>query len=172
MNILRPVTRCGPEGDKKGTRISQRPLRICVVFDEEASFRSAEILIRHLASDQHCETQTFGFDELEAPVHGIAAARNAAGTEILVVAIRGNRIPAHMQFWLGLCLSLRDDDQEGALVALISYATETRVRHGSLIEYLETVAAIGGLAFLPWWQSPHTWLRPIPHQLPQLRLTE
>ena len=150
--MLRSITRSGShDPDKKPTRVSERPLRICVVFDEDANGRRSEILIRHLAPDQHCEKQMFGFDELEEPVHAVAAARSTADTEVLVLAIRGDRMPpAHIQFWLGLCLGLRDADHEGALVALTTPAAEAADLHSSLMEYLETVATIGGLAFHPW----------------------
>jgi hypothetical protein len=152
MKMLRPVTRCGSEErDKKIMRVNERPLRICVVFDEDASGRSAEILIRYLAPDQHCERKMFGFHELEEPVHAVAAARSTADTEVLVLAIRGDRMPpAHIQFWLGLCLGLREEDHEGALVALTTPTAEAADLHSSLMEYLETVATIGGLVFLPW----------------------
>src|SRR5947209_2306829 len=58
MTHLRPDARRRPENpDKKKTGASKRPLRICVVFDEDASARSAEILISHVASDCRCDTQ-------------------------------------------------------------------------------------------------------------------
>lgn len=148
---MHPVTRSGSEGrDKKITQASGRPLRICVVFDEDASGRSAEILIRHVASDYECDAQSFRFDELDAPAPGVAAARSAADTDILVLAARGDRmLPDHIRLWLGLCLGLRDEDHEGALVALITQAAGITDLHSSLVEYLETVAIIGGLAFFP-----------------------
>ena len=65
-------------------------------------------------------------------------------------------LPAHIQFWLGLCLGLRDEDLEGALVALIAEAADTADLHSSLVEYLETMAIIGGLAFFTQQHSvPH-----------------
>jgi hypothetical protein len=151
MNILRPITRSESEDrDKKPTGVGERPLRICVVFDEDASARSADVLIRHVASDYQCDTQSFSFDELDAPVPGVAAARSAADTDILVLAARGDRmLPDNIRLWLGLCLGLRDEDREGALVALITQDRETADLHSSLVEYLETVAIIGGLAFFP-----------------------
>jgi len=140
------------------TRVRERPLRICVVFDEDTSSRSAEILIKHVASGYQCDKQSFRFDELDEPIPGVAAARRTADTDILVLAVRDDRmLPAHIQFWLGLCLGLRDEDHEGALVALSAQAGETADLHSSLVEYLETVAIIGGMAFFPWQQSvPHS----------------
>jgi hypothetical protein len=151
MKLLRPGTRPRPENpDNKTTRVSERPLRICVVFDEDASGRSAEILIRHVASDYQCDTQSFRFDELNTPAPGVAAARSAADTDILLLAARGDRmLPTHIRLWLGLCLGLRDKDQEGALVAMITQVAGTAGLHSSIVEYLETVAIIGGLAFFP-----------------------
>jgi hypothetical protein len=155
MKILSPIRHPGSEDeDKKIARVSERPLRICVAFDEDASGRSAEILIKHVASDHRCERQSFRFDELDPPVHSVAAARSAADTDVLMLAIRGDRMPpAYIQFWLGLCLGLREEDQEGAFVALITQPAETADLHSSLMEYLETVATIGGLAFFPWQHS-------------------
>jgi len=62
-------------------------------------------------------------------------------------------LPAHVQSWLGLCLSLRDEDQDGALVVLIMKAEGIVDPNSPLLEYLETVAAIGGLAFFPRQRS-------------------
>ncbi len=50
---------------------------------------------------------------------------------------------------MGLCLGLRDQDQEGALVAMITQVAGTAGLHSSIVDYLETVAIIGGLAFFP-----------------------
>jgi hypothetical protein len=106
------------------------------------------VLIKHVASDFRCDTQSFQFDELEPPAPGVAAARNASDTDILVVAVRDDRmLPEHVQSWLGLCMALREEDQEGALVVLVAKGTETADPNTSLFNYLETVAAISGLAF-------------------------
>jgi hypothetical protein len=151
MKLLRPSPRHSPENpDKKSARTSKRPLKICVVFDEDASARSADILIRHVASDYQCDTERFRFDDLDAPKRGVAAARTAANTDILVLAARGDRmLPAHIRLWLGLCLGLRDEDQEGALVALITQVAGSADLHSSIVDYLGTVAVIGGLTFFP-----------------------
>jgi hypothetical protein len=151
MKTSSTVSRPRPgDSDNTPTRATERPLRICVVFDEDASARSAEVFIRHVASDYQCDTQSFRFDDLDAPASGVTAARSAAGTDIMVLAARGDRmLPAHIRLWLGLCLGLRDEDQDGALVALITEASGTSGQHSSLVEYLETVAIIGGLAFFP-----------------------
>jgi len=173
MKLLRPDTRPRPENpDKKTTRVSERPLRICVVFDEDARSRSADVLIRHVASDYQCDTQTFRFDDLEAPKPGVAAARSAADTDILVLAARGDRmLPSHIRLWLGLCLVMRDENQEGALVALITQVAETADLHSSIVDYLETVAIIGGLAFFPKQHgvSPDFASNPAPSARPQAR---
>jgi len=173
MKLLRPSTCPRSENpDRNPTRASERPLRICVVFDEDASARSAGVLIRHVASDYQCDTQTFRFDELDAPKSGVAAARTAADTDILVLAACGDRmLPAHIRLWLGLCLGLRDEDQEGALVALITQVAETADLHSSIVNYLETVAIIGGLAFFPQQHgaAPDFASDPVPSARPQMR---
>lgn len=131
------------------TRVpAERPLKICVVFDEDASARNAEVLIKHVASDYRCETLSYHFEELDPPGAGIAAARLAADTDILVVAVRDDRIfPSYIRLWLGLCLGLRDERRDGALVALITRTEDDIELDSSLVDYLETVAVIGGLAF-------------------------
>jgi len=134
---------------------NERPLKICVVFDDEASSQSAEVLIRHVASDYQRDTQSFRFDELDPPGPSIAAARSACDTDILVLAVGEDRIlPSHVKLWLGLCVALRDEDQDGALVVLISNGVETTNLDSPLLEYLEAVAAIGGLTFFPRTLAP------------------
>jgi hypothetical protein len=162
MKLLRPSVR-----PKETTRINERPLRICVVFDEDASASSADVLIKHVASDYQCDMQSFHFDDLDAPKPGVAAARSVADTDILVLAARGDRmLPTHIRLWLGLCLGLRDEDQEGALVALITQVADTADLHTSIVDYLETVAIIGGLAFFPrQFVSPRASPRILHHRL-------
>jgi hypothetical protein len=136
------------------TPTDERPLRICVVFDELASARSAEALIAHVTPDILCDKQTFCFDELDAPKQGVAAARKVADTDILVLAARGDQmLPSHIRLWLGLCLGLRDEGDEGALVALITIVDGCEGLHSSILEYLETIAIIGKVAFFPRGQN-------------------
>jgi hypothetical protein len=127
-----------------------RPISISVVFDDEASAQSAEALIRLVASDYECDLQSFRFDELDAPAPGVAAARSACNSDIIVFAIREDRtLPAHIKSWLRLCIGLRDEDQDGALVVLIAKGAQRCDPGSSLLDYLETVALTGRLAFFP-----------------------
>ena len=127
-----------------------QPLKICTVFDEEASGRSAEILLKHVALDHECETRCFNFEELDPPESCVAAAHSAAAADLLIIAVRDDRmLPAYVESWLSLCLGLRDEEAEGALVVLVAKAEENARADSSLLDYLETVAAIGGLAFFP-----------------------
>jgi hypothetical protein len=149
----------GAKSHNKRTLTEERPLRICVVFDEAASARSAEVLIAQVASDFIRENQAFCFDELNAPRQGVAAARKVADTDILVLAARGDRVlPSHVRLWLGLCLGLRDERDAGALVALITNVDGHEGLHSSILEYLETIAIIGGVAFFPGEQNRPTSL--------------
>jgi hypothetical protein len=92
----------------------------------------------------------FAFDELDPPGPGVTAARTASNSDVLVVAVRDDHaLPVHMQLWLGLCLGLRDQDLGGILVSLVRKAEEVADPESSLLDYLETVAAIGGLSFCP-----------------------
>jgi hypothetical protein len=127
-----------------------QPIKICIVFDDAASARSAEVLIRHTTSDLQYDVQLFAFDELDPPGPGVSAARNACDSDILVVAVRDDHaLPGHIELWLGLCLGLRDLGVGGLLLALIRKADEVADPESSLIDYLKTVASIGGLAFVP-----------------------
>jgi len=49
-----------------GTTTIERPLKICIAFEEDGSARSAEVLIKHVASNFECETQLFPSVELDS----------------------------------------------------------------------------------------------------------
>ena len=146
------LCRCpvGVDQTSRAAGATERPLRICVVFDDDDSAQSAEVLIRQAASDYECDTQSFRFDDLDRPAPVMVAARNASNADILVLTVRDDQmLPSHVKSWLGLCLGLRDEDQEGALVVLIAEAAQTSNPGSSLLEYLETLAVIGRMAFFP-----------------------
>ena len=150
------------------TLMDKRPLRVCVVFDEQESAHSAEVLITHVTPDVLCEKQTFRFDELNAPKRGVAAAQKVADTHILVLAARGDRtLPSHIQLWLGLCLGLRNEGNEGALVALITNVNGCEAMRSSILEYLETSAIIGGVTFFSPEQSRAITLKAREKTLPR-----
>ncbi len=44
-----------------------RPLKIRVVFDDDNSARSAEVLIKRVAADLECDARSFDFDDLDSP---------------------------------------------------------------------------------------------------------
>jgi hypothetical protein len=145
---------------------TERPIRISVVFDDDASAQSAEVLIRQVASDYECETQSFRFDDLDRPAPVMAAARSASNADILVLTVRDDQmLPSHVKSWLGLCVGLRDEDQEGALVLLIAGVAQTSIQGSSLLEYLETLAVIGRMAFFPRRPSIENQLSPGCEQL-------
>jgi hypothetical protein len=147
---VKPFDSGSEDSQKNRTLIDERPLRICVVFDEPASACIAEALITHVTPDLLCDRQTFLFDELSATNRNKAAARKVADMDILVLAARGDQLlPPHIRFWLGLCFTLRNENHEGALVALITKVDGYEGLHSSIMEYLETIAIIGGLAFFP-----------------------
>jgi hypothetical protein len=137
-------------------RSNQQTLQICVVFDDNTSASSAEVMIRQVASDYEQEVNWFHFDELDGPTHGIAAARRASDADIMVFAVRENRnLPSHVRLWVGLCLGIRDRDNEGALIALIIQSEGASEVDPSLVDYLDTVAVIGGLAFFVTYALAH-----------------
>jgi len=145
---------------------TERPIRVSVVFDDDASAQSAEVLIRHVASDYECDRQSFRFDELDAPAPGVAAARSACNSDIIVFAVRDDRtLPGHVKSWLGLCIGLRDEDLEGALVLLIVGAAQRSIPGSSLLEYLETLAVIGRMEFFSRRRSIENELSPGCEQL-------
>jgi hypothetical protein len=140
---------------------TERPLRICVVFDDDDSAFDAEVLIRQAASNYECDKQTIRFDELDRPAPVVAAARNASNADILMVAVHYDQmLPPHVKSWLGLCVGLRDEDQDGALVVLIAEAAQIPNRGSSLVEYLETLAVIGRMAFFSRRRSIENQLSP------------
>jgi hypothetical protein len=152
--------------DATTAKATKRFLKVCTLYDEDMSALNAEILIKHAALDFECYMQSFAFDELDPPGPGVTAARNASDSDILVVAIRDDRaLPEHIQFWLGMCLGLRDEDQVGLLVMLTVKSSETASPDASLLDYLKTVAAIGGMEFT----SRHRRLRRLssPNGAPQ-----
>jgi hypothetical protein len=128
----------------------ERKLKICIVFDEEASARNAEVLIRHITSDFECDTRLFKFDELRSPQPRVKIARSTYDTDILVLSVRDDQmLPAYVQKWIGICMGLRGNNQQGALVALIANALDKNLPPSELLVYLEAVASISGLAFFP-----------------------
>jgi hypothetical protein len=151
MKNLHPVMHPKPEDPGNPmTRATGRPLKIHVVFDDDNSAHSAVVLIKHVTADLECDTRSFDFDDLDSPGPGLAAARSASDTDILVVSVSDDGVlPRHVKAWLDLYLGLRDRDREGALVVLIATPAETANPDSSVEEYLETVAAIGGLTFIP-----------------------
>jgi hypothetical protein len=127
-----------------------RKLKICIVFDEESSARNAEVLIRYVTSDFEYDTQSFKFDQLRSPQPRVKIARSTYNADILVLAVRDDQmLPAHVQKWIGICMGLRGDNQQGALVALIANVLHTNVPAPELLVYLEAVANIAGLAYFP-----------------------
>ena len=168
MNTSIPPFDNGSENSQEdGALMNERPLRICVVFDEAANARSAEVLIARVTPGFRCDRRAFRFDELSAPDRHKTAARNAADTDVLILAARGDRkLPSHIRYWLGLCFCLRDRDHEGALVALITKVQGVESLHSSIVKYLETIAIIGGMAFFPRVPNPRLALRPGANRLP------
>jgi hypothetical protein len=83
-----------------------------------------------------------------------------------VFAVRDDHMfPSHVKSWLQLCIGLRDEDQEGALVLLIAEAAHTSNAESSLLEYLETVAVVGRMAFFPQQRGNEDRVTPARKQL-------
>src|SRR5258708_34240633 len=91
------------------TQPAGQPLKICIVFDDDASARSAEVLIRHTASDLPCDVQLFAFEELDPPGPVVTAARKASVSNILVVPVADDlALPGPTRWCLGSCLGSPD----------------------------------------------------------------
>src|SRR5580704_3925811 len=89
MNNSRLIMHPRPEDPgNRTTRATERPLKIRVVFDDDVSARSAEVLMKYMTSDFECDTRSFAFDDLDLPEPAMSAARSASDTDILVVAVR------------------------------------------------------------------------------------
>lgn len=151
-----PLSRLYPRVDLARTKgrmkchapAADKPLKICVVFDEDASGAEAEILISHVASDYECDVRWVQFDELAEPAYRTNLAHSASEADMLVVSLRDdNMLPSPVKSWLGLCLDMRADGQEGALIALVAHPLENPPPHSALLEYLEVLAMIGGLEY-------------------------
>jgi hypothetical protein len=159
---------CLPGTDQATTpaTATERPLRICVVFDDEDSAKSAELLIGHVASGYECERLSFSFDELDPPAHGVAAARSASDSDIFIFAIHDDRmVPRHAKSWLQLCVGLRDEDQDGALVVLIAAGAHISNPGSSLMDYMQTIAITGRMAFFPGQRGIDDYVTPARKQL-------
>jgi hypothetical protein len=107
---------------------TERPLRICVVFDDDASATSAEVLIRQVASGYECDTRSFRFAELDRPTPVVAAARSASDSDIPVVSI----------IWQYTGLSARDIEQR--LIYTHERALTTTVNN---IQHIESTSYDG-----------------------------
>lgn len=144
---------------------TERPLKISMVFDDAVSARAAETLIRRAVLDFEYNLRSFAFADLDPSGPGVTAARSVFDTDILIVAVCEDQdLPDYMQFWLGLCLGLREQDQEGLLIVLIVKTAETADPDSSLLDYLRTVAAIGKMEFISHprnsWRVPASNLAP------------
>jgi hypothetical protein len=97
--------------------------------------------------------QWFDFQKLAVPGRAMAAARSASDTDILILAVGADQmLPPQIRSWLLLYVSIRAQEQEAALVALISEA-ETAESTSLLLPYLERIATMGRMAFFPQRRS-------------------
>jgi hypothetical protein len=125
----------------------QRSLNVFMLFDEDASVRSAEELLRRVASTERCAAARCRFEDLNSQARSLAMARAATEADLLLLAIdRDGELPEHVKSWLFRWLHGRNAARDGALVALMTGGRDPAYNPGVRL-YLETVASIGGLAF-------------------------
>ena len=114
-----------------------------MAFDEDDGASKAEVLIHRGGPDGSCETALCHLKQLATLPQGNTVAFSASETDLFIIAIRcGNTLAQPVQTWLSPLLTLRDDDQEGVSVILLSGAN---VQPGANIElrpYLETLAVL------------------------------
>lgn len=113
LKVLSPG---GVNTHNTATEETERPLKICVVFDDDVRAGSAEVLIRHVVSDVARDTHSFRFNELKSESTGAAAARSNSDPDILLRAIVTIEYCLLMYSggW-GCAWGFGDENQEGAL---------------------------------------------------------
>lgn len=118
-------------------------LRVIVAFDEDHCASQAEVPIHRVGPDESCETALCHLKQLATLPQVNEVAFSASETDLFIIAIRcGNTLAQPVQTLLSPLLTLRDDDQEGVSVILLSGAN---VQPGANIElrpYLETLAVL------------------------------
>ena len=125
-----------------------RPLKVFVVFDEDDCASNAEVLIHRVASDELCDTALCHLEQLSALPQGNAVGCSASEADLFIIALRGGSTLAQpVRTWLSRMFALRDTDQEGALVVLLSGADAQRGANTELLAYLETLAVLSRMAF-------------------------
>jgi hypothetical protein len=123
-------------------------LKVCVVFDTGASARCAKEFIRRV-----CQTEFFDMRLLQLDAHLFSnrrddSARIASDVNLLVVAMQTDYgLPSFAKAWLARWINIRTEELEGALVALVTNGMAPPDSDSDLIAHLETVAAVGRLAF-------------------------
>ena len=128
--------------------IAPQPLRAFVAFDEDDCARNAKVLIHCVTKDELCYTELCRLRSLASLPQANAVARTASATDLLILALRGgNNLAQPERNWLSRMLALRESDQEGALVVLLSGANAQPSANAELLDYLETLAVLSRMIF-------------------------
>lgn len=121
---------------------------VFVAFDEGESARHAKALIRRVAPDELCDTELYRLDRLAATYSDNSVTYSGSEADLFIIALRaGYNLTQPVRTWLSSLLTLRDCDQEGALVVLLSGAKSHPDANAELLAYLETLAILGHLDF-------------------------
>ena len=119
-------------------------LRICVAFDEAERARSAEILIKHVASDLRCDTQSLQFNEFD-PLG--SRVRMRGGNHVYLMDEALIKVPAENQSYMQRLLS------KGTLIIRLPQGGQGFLNLQNLIGY----TAYPGAAEIPadsWIAQP------------------
>jgi hypothetical protein len=123
-------------------------LKLCIVFDNGASARSAKRLLKRSDPDEGFETTLLrlGLDLL--PANRNITARSAADCELLVFALaHDGELPAFAKAWFHLWIALCNDNHERAVAALFTGETLSANSRASWARFLERVADTANFTF-------------------------
>jgi hypothetical protein len=73
------------------TPVNGRQLKIDIVFEEFASAREGEVLIRHVVSDCERETRLFKFEEFHSTKPRVLGARRASDSDLMLLGLLNSR---------------------------------------------------------------------------------
>jgi hypothetical protein len=125
-----------------------QPLKVFVAFDEDDCARNAEVLVHRVAPDELYNTELCRLEQLAALPQGNAVVCSASKADLFIIALRGGSTLAQpVRTWLSRLLTLRDNDQEGGLVVLLSGANTQPGANTELLAYLESLAVLSRLEF-------------------------
>jgi hypothetical protein len=127
---------------------SDEVLKVCILFDRGVSARRAKDFVRRV-----CHSEPFWLSLVRAGEHltsyeGLCSARDASRVDLMIVAAETDRdLPSVTENWLKQWATLRNDDQEGAVVALVTNNAISAECDSPMITSLKSLAGADKLDF-------------------------